>query len=161
MDLNRAMLIGNVTRDPELRTTPTGQSVCSFSIATNSQWTDQQGQKQQRAEFHNIVAWGKLAEICSQYLVKGKKVYLEGRLQTREWEAQDGAKRRTTEIVAENMIMLDRGGSMGGGSGSPTPMRSSSGPAMTEDSGVASPSMAQALDRGVGDQEIRLEDIPF
>jgi single-strand DNA-binding protein len=151
MDLNRATLIGNVTRDPELRTTATGQNVCSFGVATNMQWTDAQGQKQQRAEFHNIVAWGKLAEICHQYLNKGKKVYVEGRLQTRDWEAQDGAKRTRTEIVAENMIMLDRGGAPGAG-----PRPSSSSPA-PEPTTVAEPQ----VDKGVGDQEIRLEDIPF
>ena len=151
MDLNRAQLIGNVTRDPESRTTATGQNVCNFGIATNAQWTDQQGQKQQRAEFHNIVAWGKLADICTQYLTKGRRVFLEGRLQTRDWEAQDGTKRRSTEIVADNMIMLDRGTSAGAPSASneptivPTP---NSGP-------------AAVLDKGIGDQEIRVEDIPF
>lgn len=151
MDLNRATLIGNVTRDPELRTTATGQSVASFGVATNMMWTDAQGQKQQRAEFHNIVAWGKLADICKQYLVKGKKIYLEGRLQTREWEAQDGAKKQRTEIVAENMIMLDRGGQAGG---SPTYTPSASSP-------QSQPSSSSTVDRGVGDQEIRIEDIPF
>jgi single-strand DNA-binding protein len=148
MDLNRATLIGNVTRDPELRTTATGQTVCSFGVATNMQWTDAQGQKQQRAEFHNIVAWSKLAEICSQYLTKGKKIYIEGRLQTRDWEAQDGAKRTRTEIVAENMIMLDRGGAPSAG---PRPSTPTAEPTVTE----------PQVDKGVGDQEIRLEDIPF
>lgn len=109
MNLNRAMIIGNLTRDPEVRTTTTGQNVASFGVATNHSWTDKSGQKQERAEFHNIVVWGKLAEICGQYLSKGRKVYIEGRLQTREWEGQDGAKRSRTEIIAENMIMLDRG----------------------------------------------------
>lgn len=158
MDLNRVQLIGNVTRDPELRTTATGQNVCSFGVATNSQWTDAQGQKQSRAEFHNLVAWGKLAEICSQYLNKGKKVYVEGRLQTRDWEAQDGAKRRTTEIILENMIMLDRGGSMGGGSAANMPME----PTLEAIPSPAGPSSASpAMDKGMGDQEIRIEDIPF
>jgi single-strand DNA-binding protein len=154
MDLNRAQLIGNVTRDPESRTTATGQHVCSFGIATNYSWTDQQGQKQQRAEFHNVVAWGKLAEICAQYLAKGRRVFLEGRLQTRDWEAQDGTKRRTTEIIAENMIMLDRAPA----TGAPHPVEPTivpTGPAATE------PSSAAALDKGIGDQEIRVEDIPF
>src|SRR3989344_3882196 len=109
MNLNRAMIIGNVTRDPEIRTTATGQTVASFGVATNHAWTDASGQKQEKAEFHNVVAWGKLAEICGQYLAKGRKVYIEGRLQTREWDGQDGAKRNRTEIVTENMIMLDRG----------------------------------------------------
>lgn len=110
MDLNKAMIIGRLARNPELRTTPNGQSVTSFSIATNRVFTDAQGQKQERAEFHNIVAWGKLAEICNQFLTKGKRTYIEGRLQTREWEGKDGNRRFTTEIVAENMIMLDGGG---------------------------------------------------
>ncbi|MBM3204726.1 single-stranded DNA-binding protein [Candidatus Uhrbacteria bacterium] len=154
MDLNRAQLIGNVTRDPELRTTPTGQTVCSFGVATNSQWTDAQGQKQQRAEFHNMVAWGKLAEICGQYLVKGKKVFVEGRLQTREWEAQDGAKRNRTEIVLDNMIMLDRGGQPGGTAVS-TKQGASSGPTYEP-----TPS-APTIDKAIGEQEIRVEDIPF
>jgi single-strand DNA-binding protein len=148
MDLNRAQLIGNVTRDPEVRTTPTGQTVCSFGIATNAQWTDAQGVKQQRTEFHNIVAWAKLAEICQQYLSKGKKVFVEGKMQTREWEAQDGAKKNRTEIVAENMIMLDRPGG-GAPAGSSTPA-----PAVTT-------TPAPTIDKAPGDQEIHLEDIPF
>mgnify|MGYP002078194395 CR=1 FL=1 len=147
------MIIGNVTRDPEVRTTPTGQTVCSFGIATNQQWTDAQGQKQQRTEFHNIVAWGKLAEICGQYLGKGRKTYIEGRLQTREWEAPDGAKRNRTEIVAENMIMLDRKDPS-----APSAPRPAA-PAIPADSSASA--QANAIDRGVSDQEIRLEDIPF
>src|SRR3989339_1068835 len=115
--LNRACLLGNLTRDPEVRQTPSGQSVCSFGLATNRSWTDQTGNRQEKAEFHNIVAWGKLADICGQYLSKGKKIYVEGRLQTRDWEGQDGVKRYRTEIVAENMIMLDnKGGAPAGGS---------------------------------------------
>lgn len=108
MTLNKVMIIGNMARNPELKTIPSGQSVCNFAVATNRQWTGQDGQKQEQVEFHNIVAWGKLAEICNQYLAKGRKVFIEGRLQTRDWEGQDGVKRYRTEIVAENMIMLDR-----------------------------------------------------
>ena len=144
MDLNRATIIGNVTRDPEMRTTSTGQNVCSFSVATNMRWTDKDGQQQERAEYHNIVAWRKLAEICAQYLGKGRKVYIEGRLQTRDWEGQDGQKRYRTEIVADNMIILDKKGS----GGSPMSGGDSSAPSSTKD-------------EGIGDQEIRLEDIPF
>lgn len=163
MDLNRATLIGNVTRDPELRSTASGQSVCTFGIATNMQWTDQQGQKQQRAEFHNIVAWSKLADICKQYLVKGKKIFAEGRLQTRDWEGQDGQKRRTTEIILENMIMLDRaGGSIGNPPPPAAPMEPTQVSVSQDMSALSAPSAsAAALDRGVGDQEIRVEDIPF
>lgn len=105
--LNRVELIGNLTRDPELRYTPQGTAVCSFSIATNRQWTNDSGEKQEDVEFHRIVAWSKLAEICAQLLKKGRKVYVEGRLQTRDWETNEGDKRRTTEIVISDMILLD------------------------------------------------------
>ena len=108
MNLNKAMIIGNLTRDPETRTTPSGQNVASFSVATSLTWTDNTGQQQKKTEFHNIVAWRKLADICTQYLRKGSKVYIEGRLQTNEWIGQDGIKKYRTEIVADNMIMLDR-----------------------------------------------------
>lgn len=104
--LNKATLIGNLTRDVELKETKNGQSVCSFAVATNRSWKSSEGEKQEDVQFHNIVAWGKLAEICGQYLSKGKKVYVEGRLQTRDWEGEDGNKRYTTEIVIDNMIML-------------------------------------------------------
>ncbi len=110
MNLNKAMIIGNLTRDPETRNTPSGQTVASFSVATNMVWNDQSGQQQRKAEFHNVVAWRRLAEICGQYLQKGSKVYIEGRLQTSEWTGQDGVKRYRTEIIAENMIMLDNKG---------------------------------------------------
>lgn len=152
--LNRATLIGNLTRDPETRQTPGGQTVCSFSIATNRAWTGNDGVKQDATEFHNIVAWGKLADICGQYLNKGKKIYVEGRLQTRDWEGQDGVKRYRTEIVAENMIMLDtKGGASASGSSFST--SSSAG-------GFTPPQPKIQDDPSVhSDQEIRLEEIPF
>ncbi len=141
------MLIGNLTRDPELRKTPSGQSVCSFSLATNRVYVDAAGQKKENADYHNIVAWGKLAEICGQYLNKGKKVYIDGRIQTREWEGTDGQKRYRTEVVAENMIMLDRAGAPTGGSPRP----------------ATSQPFADAVDEPVApaDSEIKIEDIPF
>lgn len=108
MDLNRAMIIGRLTRDPELRTIPSGISVANFAVATNRVYTDQAGNKQETVEFHDIVMWRRLAEIASQYLRKGGKVYIEGRLQTRSWDDPNGFKRYKTEIVADNMIMLDR-----------------------------------------------------
>ena len=105
--LNRVQLIGNLTRDPELRYTPTGTAVCSFSIATNRTWVPADGgEKQERVEYHNIVAWSKLADICGQLLHKGDKVYAEGRMQTRDWKGEDGVERKTTEIVLENMLLL-------------------------------------------------------
>jgi len=147
MNLNRAMIIGNLTRDPELRNTPNGQSVCSFGVATNRAWTDPTGQKQEQVEFHNVVAWSRLAEICSQYLGKGRKVYIEGRLQTREWEGQDGQKRNRTEIVAENMIMLDRAGA------APTDDFASQQPDSTP--------KPETQSEQTPDDEIKVEDIPF
>ncbi|MBU0572310.1 single-stranded DNA-binding protein [Patescibacteria group bacterium] len=105
--LNKVSLIGNLTRDPELRFTPQGTAVCTFGLATNRQWTTESGEKKEDVEFHKIVAWTKLAELCAQLLTKGRKAYVEGRLQTRSWDAQDGAKRTTTEIVISSMIILD------------------------------------------------------
>jgi len=109
MNFNKAIVLGNLTRDPESRTLPSGQSVVNFGIATNRVYTDKNGAKQQNTEFHNIVAFGKLADICSRYLNKGKLVLVEGRLQTRSWQGQDGVKRYRTEIIMENMQLGPRG----------------------------------------------------
>jgi len=152
MSLNRAQLIGNLTRDPELRTTPSGQSVVNFGVATNRAFTDREGKKQEQTEFHNIVAWGKLADIISQYLTKGRKVFVEGRLQTREWEGQDGGKRRTTEIVADSMIML------GGAGGASTNLSAAAGSTPFDDSQSEPTSSAPSPDHI---EEIQVEDIPF
>ena len=105
--LNKVQLIGNLTRDPELRYTSQGTAVCSFGLATNRAWTADDGVKHEEAEFHRIVAWNKLAELCAQLLFKGRKTYVEGRLQTRQWTGQDGNQRQTTEIVISDMIILD------------------------------------------------------
>lgn len=105
--LNKAQLIGNLTRDPELRYTPQGTAVCTFGLATNRSWTTEAGEKKEDTEFHRIVSWNKLAELCSQLLFKGRRVFVEGRLQTRQWTAQDGSSRSTTEIVISDMIILD------------------------------------------------------
>ena len=117
--VNKVILIGNLGGDPELRQTPSGTSVATFTLATNETWTDKDGQRQERTEWHRIVAWSRLAEICGQYLRKGRQVYIEGRLQTRSWEDKQGNQRKTTEIVAQNMQMLggrgpDQGGAGGG-----------------------------------------------
>jgi single-strand DNA-binding protein len=118
MDLNKVMIIGRLTRDPELRTTPTGTSVCQLGLATNFVYTNQQsGQKVENVEYHNVVMWRKLGEIAAQYLKKGQRVYIEGRLQTRSWDGDNGKKNYKTEIIADNMIMLD--GGRGGEAGAP------------------------------------------
>lgn len=105
--LNKVQLIGNLTRDPELRYTPTGTAVCSFSIATNRSWTTDNGEKKEETDFHRVVAWNKLAELCSQLLAKGRKVYVEGRLANRKYTGQDGQEKQITEIVIEDMLVLD------------------------------------------------------
>lgn len=105
--LNKVILIGNLTRDPELRYTPAGTAVCTFGLATNRTWTTQSGEVKEEAEFHRIVSWNKLAELCSQLLVKGRKVYVEGRLATHTWTTPEGIQRSSTEIVIEDMIILD------------------------------------------------------
>ncbi len=112
------MLIGNLGADPEVRFTQAGAPVATFTVATTERWTDKEGQKQETTEWHRVVAWRKLAEICGEYLHKGSKVYIEGKIQTRKWQDQNGNDRYTTEIVARDMQMLSpKGGGMGGDSG--------------------------------------------
>ncbi len=152
-DLNRVTLIGRLTRDPEMRTTPNGKNVTSFSLATGRTWRDQQGNQQEATEFHNIIAWEKQAELVQQYMSKGRQVYIEGRLQTRSWEGKDdGVKRYRTEIVLENIIFL--------GSSSDRPQQpvaqsseNTASQASTEQPKPATPKPQE--------EEIRIEDIPF
>ena len=108
--VNKAILIGHLGADPELRQTKSGTAVATFNVATTERYNDRTGERQERTEWHRIVVWARLAEICNQYLTKGKQVYIEGRIQTRQWEDQSGNKRYTTEIVANNMTMLGRAG---------------------------------------------------
>ncbi|MCG8588377.1 MAG: single-stranded DNA-binding protein [Proteobacteria bacterium] len=117
--VNKVILIGNLGRDPELRYTQNGQAVVNFTLATSENWTDKSGERVERTEWHRIVAWGRTAELCAQYLSKGRTVYIEGRLQTREWEDKEGQKRRTTEINAQTVQFLGgpRGAGSGGGGG--------------------------------------------
>lgn len=145
---NQAIVMGNLTRDPELRSTPNGQSVASFSVATNRSWQDSSGERQEAAEFHEIVAWGKLGELAGQYLAKGRKVMVVGRLQTRSWE-KDGVTHRRTEIVASDISFLDRPaeGFEGSAPASPAPeKKTQSKDVVIED---------------LGDDPINLDEIPF
>ena len=135
--INKVILVGRLGKDPEIRSTPSGQTVAKFSIATDEKFTDRNGEKQQRTEWHNIVAWGKLGEICGQYLRKGKLVFIEGRIQTDSWDDKEtGVKKYRTDIVANEMKMLDKKGDDEGGGGSYGGARkqgSSSSPAQVED----------------------------
>jgi single-strand DNA-binding protein len=152
MSLNRVQLIGNLTRDPELKQVPGGQTVATLSLATNFSWTDQAGNRQDKAEYHNVVVWRKLAEICGQYLRKGSKIFIEGRMQTRDWEGEDGVKRYKTEVVADNMIMLDRkGGEMGGG-------QDFSGGINKRDEGNAPSKQGAAV---MMEDDVTIDDLPF
>lgn len=159
--LNKVMLIGNLTRDPNLRFTPTSTAVCSFGIATNRLWTPADGgEKQEKVEFHNIVAWAKLADICGQLLHKGDKVYVEGRLQTRDWKGDDGQERKTTEIVIDNMMLLNSR------SGAPSGDRSYSQDSGEDVEPAAKPSgrntkEAPAAKDEVSQVEDVADDIPF
>ena len=147
MYLNKAMIYGNLTRDPEKRALPNGNSVCSFSVATNRSYNDKDGNKQEQTDYHNVVAFGKLADIMGQYLQKGRPVYIEGRLTTRSWE-KDGQKQYRTEIVADNF-------QFGAAAGGPTAAAGggASGPAKSDDKAPAMPDYPE--------EEINPEDIPF
>lgn len=159
MDLNKVMIIGRLTRDPEARTTPQGTAVTSFSVATGKVWKDAQGQNQEKTEFHNIVAWRRLAEIAAQYLSKGRQVYIEGSLQTQSWDDKtSGQKRYRTEIVAENMIML------GNKSDNAAPAMSQGSTSSFTPAQASQPALEQqemAPAGPIADEEIRIEDIPF
>jgi len=159
-DLNKVMLIGNLTRDPEIRSIPSGQSVASFAIATNRRWIDASGELQTAVEYTDIVAWGKLAEIAGQILKKGRRVYAEGRLQTRDWEGQDGIKRYKTELVASDLIVLDRLSPAGfdSSSESNTPTKE-----VTNNTPIAkaAPTPVAATSTANKTEEIDIEDIPF
>jgi single-strand DNA-binding protein len=149
-DLNKVMLIGNLTRDPELRSTNSGQTVASFAVATNRSWNDAQGVRQDAVEYIDIVAWGKLAEIVGQIYRKGRRTYIEGRLQTRNWEAQDGTKRYKTEVIASDLILLDKAPA-----GEVAPLEN--GATTTHEQ----PAVATADPLATAADEINIEDIPF
>jgi single-strand DNA-binding protein len=160
--LNKVQLIGNLTRDPELRYTPTGAAVCTLGLATNRAWTTESGEKKEETEFHRVVAWNKLAELCSQLLTKGRKIYVEGRLRTNTWQAQDGSSRSTTEVVIEDMIILDS--RKPAGAGGEAGEEAASMPAPTPTPAVSKKkveSKEEAKPEAVGSEEVNPDDIPF
>lgn len=145
--LNKVMLIGNLGKDPEVRFTQDGSPVASFSLATSESWTDKSGTRQERTEWHNIVAWTRLADLAKRFLTKGKQIYVEGRIRTREWDDKDGNKRRTTEVIASQIVLLGSRsqGAEAGTSPQPLPQREARPDA----------------DPGIGDGGITDDDIPF
>jgi single-strand DNA-binding protein len=156
MNLNKVMLVGRLTRDVEIRNTTSGQTVASLSIATNRFWKDKNGQKQDQTEFHNVVLWGRLAEIAGQYLSKGQEAYIEGRLQTRKYTAKDGTERRVTEIVGENMQLGSR---PQGTSNTYNNNRFQNTPAENKKETPAEEIPTINLDEE--ESEIKIEDVPF
>jgi single-strand DNA-binding protein len=155
--VNKVILVGNLGKDPEVRYTPGGQAVANFNIATNENWTDKAGQKQERTEWHRIVVWGKQAELCAEYLSKGRQVYLEGRLQTREWNNKEGVKQYTTEVVANQVVFLS-GGERGQGRGSPRV--AGAGAAGGDDFGQPPPQFEESPGPAAGGGKAE-DDIPF
>lgn len=145
MNLNKVFILGRLTADPQLRSTPGGQQVASFSVATNRVWTDKSGQKKEMAEFHNVVVWGRQAEVASRFLNKGGLVFVEGRLQTRAWEDKQGQKRKTTEIIADRFQLGPRPG------GGP---RQQDNPVSQENPAADIPTIDVS-------EEIKAEDLPF
>jgi len=159
--LNNAQIIGNLTRDPEVRQTPNGQTVATIGLATNRRWTNKQtGQTQEEVEFHSVVVWGKLAEICQQYLKKGSKAYFQGRLKTRNWEDPDGKKNYRTEIIAENMIMLDSRGAAGGAAAATATVAQPVAPVPEAPVSNApeAPAPSAQPDK---EEKIKIDDLPF
>jgi single-strand DNA-binding protein len=155
---NQAIIMGNLTRDPELRSTPGGQQVASFAVATNRSWMDQSGERKEAVEYHEVVAWGKLGELAAQYLAKGRKVMVVGRLQTQSWE-KDGVKRQRTEIVASDVNFLDGPGGTGGGAGAGAgENRGATHSGGTQNQPKSDDVVIQDLD---ANSNINLDDIPF
>lgn len=174
--VNKVILIGNLTRDPELRYTSQGTAVCNFGLATNYAWTTPDGESKESVEFHNIVAWRKLAEICDQLLSKGRKVYVSGRIQTRDWTGDDGVKRYRTEIVIDEMIALDappadtKASPTEGSTAAKSPSQAQAKADKTDESEEAEQDGKRKSDKGeaetpgdkkVNDEEVNPDDIPF
>ncbi|MCL4406445.1 MAG: single-stranded DNA-binding protein [Patescibacteria group bacterium] len=152
MNLNKVFLIGRLTVDPEIRTIPSGDKVTSFGIATNRTWTDKSGNRKEATEFHNVVLWGRQAEIVSQFLKKGSIIFVEGRLQTRSWQGKDGVSRKTTEIIGERVQLGPRAAGSGGEG------RPAEGPAEAPES-VEKPEEMPVID--LDEEGIKPEDLPF
>ena len=159
MNVNKVILVGRLTRDPDMRTTPGGQSVVTISMATNNFWTDKSGTRQEKTEFHNVVLWGRLAEIAGQYLTKGQECFIEGRMQTREYTAKDGTQRRITEVVGESMQLGSRAQGTSQGGAPRTPVAQGS----NNQTGAQPPVEEEIPTINLDDEkdEIKIEDVPF
>ena len=163
MNVNKVILVGRLTRDPEIRNTPGGQSVATLGLATNRFWKDKSGQRQDKTEFHTVILWGRLAEIAGQYLTKGQEAFIEGRVETRKYTAKDGSERRVTEIIAENMQLGSR--AQGGSSASGSYNRPAAAPQQNQSTNANKPAPIEeeipTINLDEEQDEIRLEDVPF
>lgn len=155
MNLNKVFIIGRLTADPEIRTTPSGDRVMAIGVATNRNWMDKSGNRKEATEFHNVVLWGKQADIVSQYLTKGSLIFIEGRLQTRSWQGKDGVTRRVTEIIGERMQLGPRPGPAGYGA----PSRAVPEKEETGSEKAAVPEEMPVID--IDEEGIKPEDLPF
>lgn len=160
MNVNKVIIVGRLTRDPEVRNTPSGQSVATISLATNRFWKDKSGQRQDKTEYHNVVLWGRLAEIAGQYLIKGQEAYIEGRMETRKYTGKDGVERRSTEVVAENMQLGSKAQGSGGGGNYNRP---AAAPAQAQSAPAAPQKEEQIPTINLDEEqdEVRIEDVPF
>jgi single-strand DNA-binding protein len=159
MSVNKVIIVGRLGQDPELKYTPSGAAVCNFTVATSESWADKSGQKQERTEWHRIVVWGKIAELCNQYLAKGRQCYLEGSLQTRSWDAKDGSKRYTTEINARTVQFLG-GASAGAGANAGAPRQQNDNAGFNQAPAQDNNAMNQDYDVAT-DSNFTADDIPF
>ena len=157
MNINKVILVGRLTRDPEVRTLPSGKTVTRISLATSSTWKDAAGQKQEKTEFHNIVAFGKLGEIAGQYLVKGQETYFEGRIQTNKYTGKDGVEKRATDIIVENMQMGSKPQGAARQGGSYQPQAQSAAPSQAKEAAMEEIPTINLDD----EEEVRIEDVPF
>lgn len=160
MNLNKVQLIGRLTRDPELRTTPSGQTVTTLGIATGRTWTDKAGQKQEKTEFHNVVLWGRLAEIAGQYLTKGQETYIEGRLESRSYTGKDGVEKKVTDIIGENMQMGSRPQGSGGTGNYNRPASQAPAQSAPKNNAPVEESIP-TINLDDEPNEVRIEDVPF
>jgi single-strand DNA-binding protein len=158
MSVNKVILLGRLGKDPEIKYTANGNAVCNFTIATSESWSDKNGQKQERTEWHRIVVWGKLGELCNQYLKKGREAFVEGKLQTRSWDGQDGKKNYTTEILADNVRFI--GGAATAGTGATAGRAYNQNDSMNQDMGQNNYNQDQNFEIA-SDASFASDDIPF
>lgn len=162
MDLNKVLIVGRLTSDPQLRTIPSGQQVANFSIATNRVWKDKSGAKQEEVEYHNVVVWGRQAEVASQFLIKGAMVLIEGRLRTRTWQNQQGQNQKTTEIISERMQLGPRPAGKAQFVSQSSSAHSGLDPLESKTSGGDTPAQSSDLPQiDINEEDVKPEDLPF